>query len=155
MLILPKFCKIVWCTRFLGEYVAFTLKLSIPTLLSVLPTCMLSFLLRDTISAKGAHPRNAGASHTGNLVTALKRSLQRLCFYTSLSVILFGGGCLPQCIHPLGADTPLLWSRHPPEQTPGADPREQTPPSCAVHAGGYRQQAGGTHPTGMHTWIDH
>ena len=122
MLILPKFCKIVWCTRFLGEYVAFTLKLSIPTLLSVLPTCMLSFLLRDTISAKGAHPRNAGASHTGNLVTALKRSLQRLCFYTSLSVILFTGGggvCL-------SAYTP--WEQTPPSS--GADTPRSRPPGA-------------------------
>ena len=30
-------------------------------------------------------------------------------------------------------------------------PWEQTPPSGAVHAGRYGQQAGGTHPTGMHT----
>ena len=40
---------------------------------------------------------------------------------------------------PPGADTP--WSRHP----QGAD----IPPP--MHAGRYGQQAGGTHPTGMHT----
>ena len=52
----------------------------------------------------------------------------------------------PGCRHPsqsrnpLEADTP--W-----EQTP---PRSRQPP-CAVHAGRYGQQAGSTHPTGMHT----
>ena len=57
----------------------------------------------------------------------------------------------PGSRHPLGADTP--WSRH----YPGADtpqsrhpPRADIPP-CAVHAGRYGQQAGGMHPTGMHT----
>ena len=44
--------------------------------------------------------------------------------------------------------------RHPPSRT-----REQTPPGsrylpCAVHAGRYGQQAGGTHPTSMHTCCD-
>ena len=46
---------------------------------------------------------------------------------------------------------------HPPEQAPpgkrhppGADtPWDETPAPCAVHAGRYGQQAGGTHPTGM------
>ena len=35
-----------------------------------------------------------------SIITARKRSLQRLCFYTCLSVILFTGGwgCLPQCM---------------------------------------------------------
>ena len=68
--------------------------------------------------------------------------------FLHLSVILFTGGCLPQCMlgyTPSGADTP--WSRHPPgadipsqqtpleqtptpEQTPpGADTPEQTPPT--------------------------
>ena len=58
------------------------------------------------------------------------------------------------------ADTPRTRGRHPPEQTHSP---EQTPPSlgsrhpprsrppCPVCAGRYRQQAGGTHPTGMHT----
>ena len=51
-----------------------------------------------------------------NLITARRRSLRRLCFHTCLSVILFTGGCLPQCIlgytpppradTPWGADTP-------------------------------------------------
>ena len=65
-------------------------------------------------------------------------------------------GCLPQCMlgythpHPLGADTPPGADTPGNRHTPGAD----TPP-CTVHAGRYEQQAGGTHPTGMHTcYID-
>ena len=54
------------------------------------------------------------------MFTARKRSLQRLCFYTCMSVILFTGGCLPQYMlgytpqeqTPPRADTPR--SRHPP-----------------------------------------
>ena len=69
---------------------------------------------------------------------------------------------------PPQADTPGRHPSHqqtppradtPQEQTPspsGADtPREQTPlqqtPPYPVHSGRYRQQAGGTHPTGMHS----
>ena len=59
---------------------------------------------------------------------------------------------------PMGADSP--GSRYPlQEQNPlGADPQEktssweQTPPSRAVHAGRYGQQAGGTHPIRMHSF---
>ena len=51
----------------------------------------------------------------------------------------------PQKQKPPQKQTPPR-SRHPPEQTP---PRADTP--CTVHAGRYGQQAGGTHPTGMHT----
>ena len=62
-----------------------------------------------------------------------------------LSVILFtGGGCLPQCMleytHPTPEQTP------PPEETP---PGRDTPLPCAVRAGRYGQQAGGTHSTGI------
>ena len=56
-----------------------------------------------------------------------------------------GGVCLSACWDspPPGADTP-----------PRADPpRSRHPPPGAVHAGRYGQQAGGTHPTGMHTCI--
>ena len=67
-----------------------------------------------------------------SLITARKRSLRRLCFYICLSVILFtGGGYLGRC-------------------TP---PGRYTPPSGAVHAGRYGQQAGGRHPTGMHSCL--
>ena len=69
--------------------------------------------------------------------------------FLHLSVILFTGG--------VSASVDAGIHTHPP--APGADsPREQTPPPhgadtqppCAVHAGRYSQQAGGTH-TGMHT----
>ena len=56
----------------------------------------------------------------------------------------------PRSRHTLGRQ-PLTppGSKHPPPH--GADtPQEQTPP-CTVHPGRYGQQAGGTHPTGMHT----
>ena len=73
----------------------------------------------------------------------------------------WGGVCPIACW-----DTPL--GRHPPEHNPpGANPLghhlpgsrhplgEDTPwnPPCTVHAGRYGQQAGGTHPTGMHTFL--
>ena len=63
---------------------------------------------------------------------------------------------MPQCMlgytpHPPGQKPPAADT--PQQQTP---PQHQTPPGsrhplCAVHAGRYGQQAGGTHPTGMHT----
>ena len=68
------------------------------------------------------------------------------------------GGCLPP---PPQADTPL--GKHAPRQTPlplGKHPPGQTPPlpnACwdtppfLVDTTGYGQQAGGTHPTGMHS----
>ena len=63
------------------------------------------------------------------------------------------GVCLLQCM--LGY-TPHQ-SRHSPSgaNTPRADtqPMSIHPPPCAVHAGRYGQQAGGTHPTGMHTCL--
>ena len=69
-------------------------------------------------------------------------------------------GGLTQCM--LGY-TPQTRGRHPPNrcrhplQTRGKHPpRNRHPPGadthpCTVHAGRYGQQAGGTHPTGMHT----
>ena len=63
-------------------------------------------------------------------------------------------GCLPFACwdtpllgrHPSWADTP---HRHPPGRPP-TDTPGQTPPML-----GYGQQAGGTHPTGMHScWCD-
>ena len=47
------------------------------------------------------------------MFTARKRSLRRLCFYTCMSVILFTGGCLPQCML-------------------GYTPEEQTPPRADI-----------------------
>ena len=53
-----------------------------------------------------------------------------------------------------GIHTPTPWEQTPPQEADNpqkqALPPEQTPP-CAVHAGRYGQQAGGTHPAGMHT----
>ena len=68
---------------------------------------------------------------------------------------------------PPGDTTPPPQEDRPPRKKPGrhsprkTDPREDrpptrktdTPPPRAVHAGRYRQQEGGTHPTGMHTCI--
>ena len=58
------------------------------------------------------------------------------------SVILFTGGCLP----PPRADTHPL-GRHPAPLGQTQPPWADTPPAqCML---GHRQQAGGTHPTGM------
>ena len=111
----------------------------------------------------------------GFLPSATK--LQRLSFYTCLSVILFTGGGLPQCM--LGCHPPR--TRHPPEQTlppradtppqsrpprsrpllgPGtlrdqASPHRDQAPSLPRDQAPPRQQtatvADGTHPTGMHS----
>ena len=76
------------------------------------------------------------------IITGCNEVVAKIIFL-HLSVILFTGGCLPQCMlgcqpprsrHPPGADTPQ--GRHPQEQTPPpkADPpradkpQEQTPP---------------------------
>ena len=107
-------------------------------------------------------------------VTARKQSLRRLCFYTCLSVILFTGEgeylgrytlwagtppgrytpTLPSRYTPLGRYTPPRSRYTPPWE--GTPPSRYTPPGQvhppgAVHAGRYGQQAGGTHPTGMHS----
>ena len=82
------------------------------------------------------------------IITARKRSLQRLCFYTCLSVILFTGkgdvpGQVPihrRQVHPPGRYTPLQACTPPGRYTPR--------PQCML---GYGQQTGGTHPTGMHS----
>ena len=79
------------------------------------------------------------------LITTRKRSLRRLCFYTCLSVILFtGGGYLGRSTP--GPGTPPWPGTPPGRYTPG-----QVHPPRAVHAGRYGQQAGGTHPTEMHS----
>ena len=72
-------------------------------------------------------------------ITAHKRSLQRLCFYTCLSFCSQGGVCL------WSWGLPLVWGEcwHPQAETPWV----HTPLSIM----GYGQQVGGTHPTGMHS----
>ena len=62
--------------------------------------------------------------------------MQRLCFYT----------CLLFCSWE-GVSASVDARIHPPGQT---SHRLQTSP-CAVHSGRYGQQAGGTHPPGMHS----
>ena len=98
------------------------------------------------------------------IVTACKRSLRRLCFHRCRSVQKEGGICPIACWDtPPGPDPPPESDPPGADTSPGADtlpvtdtPPEQTPsqsrqPPRAVHAGRYGQQAGGTHPTGMHT----
>ena len=67
------------------------------------------------------------------------------------------GGCLPHGMlgyTPWGPDTP-------PEQTPPSKPEAgtplgaDTPTPCKVHAGRYGEQAGGTHPAGMHSYWEY
>ena len=106
------------------------------------------------------------------VITARKGSLQRLRFYTCLSIshsVHGGGGVCPSACW--DARSPWTRGRHPPSigmlhylrktldqrQTPGTPtPGPEAHPSAqAVHAGRYGQQAGGTHPTGMYTcWIE-
>ena len=117
-------------------------------------------------------------------ITARKRSLRRLCFYTCLSVLrgrsTWEG--TPWQVHPPGMYTPPR-QVHPPDRYP---PPGQVPPGRYTHrrrytpgqvhtplAGmppgrnipwtgtphttvhlGYGQQSGGTHPTGMHSCFD-
>ena len=84
-----------------------------------------------------------------------QRSWGKVMFLHVSAILFTGGGvCLSSCWdtlsqtrHPPGPDTS-------PDQNP-PPPKEQTPcgtrPPKAVHGGRYGQQAGGTHPTGMHT----
>ena len=76
------------------------------------------------------------------LITARKRSLRSLCFYTSLSVILLHGGGVPGQVPPQGRYTPL--GRYTPRagNPPRAGkppPGRYTPQQCML---GYGQQAG-------------
>ena len=70
------------------------------------------------------------------------------------------GGGVPGQVHPQGRFTPQAGTLpppgtvhpHPQAGTPPPHPSGQVhPPPGAVHAGKYGQQAGGTHPTGMHS----
>ena len=66
--------------------------------------------------------------------------------FLHLSVILFIGGFATHThthtdTPPTMADTPLPGQTH-------TDPGNHTPVQCML---GYGQQAGGTHPTGMHS----
>ena len=66
-------------------------------------------------------------------------------------ILSTGGGALPQCM--LGYHT-LPRTGHPPQtRYPPPGSRHHPPPPGAEHAGRYGQRAGGTHPTGMESWI--
>ena len=58
-------------------------------------------------------------------------------------------------VHPHEPGTPLGPGTPPRNRCPlprdQVHPQDQVPPTGAVHAGRYGQQAGGTHPTGMHS----
>ena len=88
-----------------------------------------------------------------SVFTARKEIGARLCFHKRVW-FCSQGWCLPQFMlgytPPRGTDTP------PPEQTPptGADtPQVPGTPPSAEHAGRYGQEAGGRHPTGMHSYL--
>ena len=100
------------------------------------------------------------------LLPPAKEVCKRDVFTSVCHSVHGGGGCLPQCM--LGYTPPPphgsrpLWEQTPPqEQTrtrsrhspESRHPLEQTPP-CVVQAGRCRQQAGGKHPTGMHTYFN-
>ena len=70
------------------------------------------------------------------LVTTRKRSLGQGNIFTSLCHSVHKGGGVPGQVPPSPGQV-----HHPPRYTPPG----------AVHAGRYGQQAGGTHPTGMHS----
>ena len=105
--------------------------------------------------------------HWYMLVTARKRSLRRLCFYTCLSFILFTGGSTWPGTPP-GADTPprpgtppgtrytprtkyTPQTRYPPDQVhppgPGTPPLDQVPPD-KVHPLGPGTPPNQVHPPG-------
>ena len=105
-----------------------------------------------------------------DVITARKRSLRRLCFYTYLSVILFTVG------EYLGRNPPGIWYIPQNRYTPGTryippgpgypsgpgtpphlhpGPGTPPPPGPGTPPARYGQQAGGTHPTGMHSCLDY
>ena len=88
-----------------------------------------------------------GTHHTGmHSCYHLQWSWGKVMFlHVWLSFCSQGGVCLSAC-----------WdTTHPPqEQTPSSPPPPGSRhPTGAVHAGRYGQQAGGTHPTGMHSCL--
>ena len=82
------------------------------------------------------------------LVTARKQSLRRLCFHRCLSVCQGASAPLHARVHTPWADTP--WADTPWADTPLGrySPGRHPPVQCML---GYGQQAGGKHPTGMHS----
>ena len=114
----------------------------------------------------------ASQKYSPLFITARKRNLRRIWFYTCLSFCPWGGGgiCPIACWdthtpwdqrqHPEDQRQapPRTRGKYPPEQTPHPGsrhplgPEAGTPPS-AVHAGRYGQQASGTHPIGIQSYF--
>ena len=69
--------------------------------------------------------------------------------FSQVSVCPRGGGVCPIARW----DTPPTRGRHPPgsRRLPGSRHPPATDTPCTVHAGRWGKQAGGTHPTGMHS----
>ena len=75
--------------------------------------------------------------------------------FLHLSVILFTGGCLPQCMlgYTQPPDTPLL-GRHPLADTPQTDTSPgQTPAWADTHPQQMATAVDSTHPAGMHSCL--
>ena len=97
----------------------------------------------------------------GGFITARKRSLRRLCFYTCLSVILFTGGSTwagtsPGQVHPKAGTPP---GRYPLGTTPPGHytPQASTPPWAGTSPMGRYTPLGRytprqVHPTGRACW---
>ena len=96
------------------------------------------------------------------------------CPQQSWGKVIFSVACVKNSVHkggvvpgqaPPGRYTPQQvpprqvhpWAGTPPTGTPPGKVTPQGPladtPHRAVHAGRYGQQADGTHPTGMHSWL--
>ena len=71
-----------------------------------------------------------------HIITARKRSLRRLCFYTCLSVILFTGWGLPGQVHPRAGTPPGRYTplpgRYPPPLAPVNKRAVRIPLECIL-----------------------
>ena len=90
------------------------------------------------------------ANQRGRLITARKRSLGQCNIFAPVCHSVHRGG-RPGQVHPRTRYAPPGPGTHPPK-TRYTPPGPGTPPR-AVHAGRYGQQGGGTHPTGMHSFL--
>ena len=70
--------------------------------------------------------------------------------FLQASVCPHGGGGVPDQVHPPGTRYTPLGPGTPPDQV--HPPGPGTPPG-AEHAGRHGQRAGGTHPTGMQSFL--
>ena len=91
------------------------------------------------------------------IITTRKRSCGKVMFLHLSVILLTGGEGGRESGQPPWMQTPQGWADHPRCRTPGVGqiPPMQTLPGLVRHppgsTTGYDQQAGGTHPTGMHT----